>query len=86
MISWPHRGSPDAHCNTERTGNGDPVLRRHLRWMAFAGATLATGELGASTERPVPARTLRPKDLSPGLVRVPQTLLAMVHSEEVRKN
>ena len=85
MIPWPHRGSPDAHRNTERSGNGDPVLRRHLRWMALAGATLATGELGASTERPVPAHTLRPKDLPPGLVRVPQTLLAMVHSEEGQK-
>jgi len=84
MTPRPH-GAFRAHPNSAPSTQGDPVLRRHLRWMALAGATLTTGGLRAATETPPPARILRPKELSPGLVRVPQTLLAMAHSEEGQK-
>ena len=60
MTPRPH-GTFRAHPSTAPATQGDPVLRRHLRWMAFAGATLTTGGLRAATETPPPARILRPK-------------------------
>ena len=81
----PQGVSLNAPRRDRQRGEFDPAFRRHLRWMAIAGATLATGGLRASPEGSTTVRTLRPRELSPGLLRVPQTLLAMAHSEEGQK-
>jgi peroxiredoxin len=68
---------------------GDSVLRRHLGWMAVGGLSLgswmaraADVQADASTAANAAGAALRHRDLPASLMRVPQTLLAIAHSEE----
>ena len=66
---------------------GDAVLRRHLGWMAVGGVSLASWVARAADEPASAAGAgagvvLRHRELPATLTRVPQTLLAIAHSEE----
>lgn len=65
---------------------GDAVLRRHLGWMAVSGLSLASWVARAADEAASAVgagnAALRHRELPATLTRVPQTLLAIAHSEE----
>ena len=74
--------SPSFFQPPAQPASGDAVLRRHLGWMALGGMSLASWAARITAESVVPAASLRHRDLPATLTRVPQTLLAIAHSEE----
>jgi len=71
------------------SARGDAVLRRHLGWMAVGGFSLASWVARAADEPTSAAGGgagvgvgLRHRELPATLTRVPQTLLAIAHSDE----
>lgn len=75
----PSSGNPRPSVSAAR---GDATLRRHLGWMALGGVSLPSWVARAAVEPVAPAASFRHRDLPATLSRVPQTLLAIAHSEE----
>jgi len=82
MTACTPSSSSETHRPLPAPRPADAVLRRHLGWMALGGMSLASWADRITAESVVPAAGLRHRELPATLTRVPQTLLAIAHSEE----